>query len=69
MIECQPYRFSAKFNGNGNHSHDPILSMENYLRGKGLFRPELKTEIARAAADELDALTNGRKRRLSQSRH
>jgi pyruvate dehydrogenase E1 component alpha subunit len=69
MIECQPYRLRAKFNGNGNHSHDPILSMENYLRGKGLFRPELKKKIARAAAAELDVLTNARKRRLSQSRH
>jgi pyruvate dehydrogenase E1 component alpha subunit len=49
LIECQPFLL----NGNGKHSHDPILNMENYLRGKGLFRPETKNEILKASTRDL----------------
>jgi pyruvate dehydrogenase E1 component alpha subunit len=61
LIECQPFRL----NGDGRHSHDPILNMENYLRGKGLFRPETKPDALKVSARELQAVmkaTNGRGR-------
>ncbi len=41
LIECEPFRV----NGNGRHSHDAVVNMERYLRGKGLFQPRLKGEI------------------------
>jgi pyruvate dehydrogenase E1 component alpha subunit len=34
---------------------DPILNMENYLAGKGLFREEIKTGIVSRFSNELDA--------------
>ena len=46
LIECRFDRSEA---------HDPILNMENYLIGKGLFRKELKHEVATGFACELDA--------------
>lgn len=52
LIECRPFLA----NGNGKGSHDSVLKMENYLRGKGLFRPETKSEILKASSRELAAL-------------
>jgi|ERR1035437_1364058 pyruvate dehydrogenase E1 component alpha subunit len=34
---------------------DPILNMEKYLTGKGLFREEIKIEIVSSFSNELDA--------------
>jgi TPP-dependent pyruvate/acetoin dehydrogenase alpha subunit len=58
LIECQPFRVSGTSNGNGKHWHDPILNMENYLRGKGLFRAETKNNIIKISTRQLDALMN-----------
>jgi pyruvate dehydrogenase E1 component alpha subunit len=60
LIECQFFRL--------NGSHDAILNMENYLRGKGLLHPEMKSDILKGSARELQALmktTNGRVARSS----
>jgi TPP-dependent pyruvate/acetoin dehydrogenase alpha subunit len=46
LIECHFDRLEA---------HDPILNMENYLICKGLFRKELKLEVAAGFTCELDA--------------
>jgi TPP-dependent pyruvate/acetoin dehydrogenase alpha subunit len=56
LIECRPFRPHTTSNGSGEHSHDPILNMENYLRGKGLFRPEAKRGILKASTRELGAV-------------
>lgn len=64
LIECQPFLL----NGNGKHSHDPILHMENYLRGKGLFRSETKSEILKAASRELTALMKAVNGQFARSR-
>jgi pyruvate dehydrogenase E1 component alpha subunit len=69
LIECQPFRLSGTFNGNGKHSHDPILNMENYLRAKGLFRPETKDDILKAAARELQTLIKTSNGRVARSSH
>ena len=63
LIECLPFRP----NGNGKHSQDPILTMENYLRGKGLFRPAMKEDILKASARELKALMKTTKGRVARS--
>ena len=63
LIECRPFRLDTTSNGNGRHSHDPILNMENYLRGKGLLRPETKSSILKASTRELEVVmraANGR---------
>ncbi len=62
LIECKAHRFHS---GAGTHCEnadplealDPIRNMETYLRGKGLFRAELKSGIAAAFGRELDAAT------------
>jgi 2-oxoisovalerate dehydrogenase E1 component alpha subunit len=69
LIECRPFRPDTTSNGNGRHSHDPILNMENYLRGKGLLRPETKSTILKASTRELGAAmraANGRAARPSR---
>ena len=63
LIECRPFRLDTSSNGNGRHSRDPILNMENYLRSKGLFRPEAKSGILKASSRELGIVmraANGR---------
>jgi pyruvate dehydrogenase E1 component alpha subunit len=69
LIECRPFRLSGTFNGNGKHSHDPILTMENYLRAKGLFRSETKDDILKTAARELQALVKTSNGRVARSSH
>jgi TPP-dependent pyruvate/acetoin dehydrogenase alpha subunit len=69
LIECRPFRPDTTSNGNGKHSHDPILNMENYLRSKGLFSPESKSGILKASTRELGAVmraANGRPARPSR---
>jgi TPP-dependent pyruvate/acetoin dehydrogenase alpha subunit len=57
LIACQPFRLQgrsrANTNGNGRHFHDPILNMELYLRGKGLFRRNLKDDLVAEFSREL----------------
>ncbi len=49
LIDCQPFRLEGagrkQANSQDGRGKDPVLNMENYLRGKGLFRPRLKSEI------------------------
>jgi TPP-dependent pyruvate/acetoin dehydrogenase alpha subunit len=66
LIECMPYRLNTRLSiaagkrrnpetveiGAGS---DPILNMERYLAGKGLFSKALKARIAGAFTKELDA--------------
>ena len=47
-------------------SSDPILNMENYLAGKGLFREEMKTKVVTGFSKELDAAI-GAVRKASRS--
>jgi len=64
LIECTPYRLmggSPAAGGNGGGTgggggwDDPILKMEQYLAGKGLFRKQLKAGIAARFRKDLDA--------------
>jgi pyruvate dehydrogenase E1 component alpha subunit len=50
LIEC------GAFQPNGyNKGADSIAGMENYLRGKGLFKREMKTNVIEEFSRELDA--------------
>lgn len=66
LIECKTYRWyghseidPAKYRDPEEverwKANDPILNMEKYLTGKGLYRDELKQEIADGFNKELDA--------------
>jgi acetoin:2,6-dichlorophenolindophenol oxidoreductase subunit alpha len=73
LIECQPFRLKGtpeaygKLNGNGKHAHDPILNMEHYLRGKGLFHAKLKRDIVAEITGELDAAMRLPKKDISHA--
>jgi TPP-dependent pyruvate/acetoin dehydrogenase alpha subunit len=66
LIECKTCRLPGRSEidpGNcrpadeleQGEANDPILNMEKYLAGKGLYREELKAETAAEFARELDA--------------
>ncbi len=60
LIECQPFLPSgtppARANGKAKHigKRDAVVNMENYLRGKGLFKTQLKSEILASLQKELE---------------
>jgi pyruvate dehydrogenase E1 component alpha subunit len=68
LIECRPYspqsragtapgKSRAPDRVQRSNPHDPILNMENYLTGKGIFSPKIKREAVTAFSSELDAAT------------
>ena len=60
LIECSGMRNGSgneAANGENSADHDPISNMETYLTRKGLFRAEMKREIATEFRSQLDAAT------------
>jgi pyruvate dehydrogenase E1 component alpha subunit len=57
LIECTPYRLPGEPEMERGGTDDPILSMEAYLIGKGLFREEFKHQVDAGFSKELDAAT------------
>jgi TPP-dependent pyruvate/acetoin dehydrogenase alpha subunit len=66
LIECKPFCLDSKAEIGTNmdigtqvvepcNAGDPILNMEKYLIGRGLFSPRLKLDIAADFSNELDA--------------
>jgi pyruvate dehydrogenase E1 component alpha subunit len=61
LIECQSFSFNGRIGSRSNGSaksqakHDAVVNMENYLRGKGLFQPQLKHEIIASLKKELES--------------
>lgn len=66
LIECTPFCLDSNAGIGANmdfgtqiaepcNAGDPILNMEKYLVGRGLFSPRLKLEIAADFSNELDA--------------
>ncbi len=61
VIECQPFQLdphaasvAGNNGGSGSRSgRDPILCMESYLRGKGLFSPEIKASLLAQSLQDL----------------
>ena len=50
LIRCEAFRVKGQ-----RKAHDPIANMENYLRGKGLFKREIKKQTVEDFTRELDA--------------
>jgi TPP-dependent pyruvate/acetoin dehydrogenase alpha subunit len=77
LIECVPYDLESRSAiGSGRRRNpeqqesrkdrDPLLNMEKYLAGKGLFRRNLKAGITAGFAKDLDAAIKAvRKRQVS----
>ena len=50
LIQCEGFRVKGQ-----RKAHDSIANMENYLRGKGLFKREIKKQTVEDFTRELDA--------------
>ncbi len=55
LIECKPWVLSGRSSSRRSTAGNPVLRMEEYLAGKGLFDRKLKSRIAASFRRELDA--------------
>jgi pyruvate dehydrogenase E1 component alpha subunit len=55
LIECRPWRLAGKESPRHGTSRNPVLNMERYLAGKGLFDRRLKSEVTANFRRELDS--------------
>lgn len=62
FIACKPYRPA------GSKPQDPILNMEKYLEGKGLYRAQLKLDIVARFGNQLDEAIRAARESLSKSK-